>query len=91
MPEDFVYKTIQDTDFVDEQDLKDKRPVEMKPSVCRAFLQAYENWMNKRVRDPLNQDNTNYRQMILRQVRRFEKYLARETEEYEPFPWSSTR
>ncbi len=90
-PDDFVYRKVKNTDFVDEEDLKKKRPVEMKPNFCRAFLHAYEQWLQRTVRDPFDQDHTSHRQLILRQVRRFEQYLGDEIRDYEPFPWSRMR
>lgn len=90
-PGDFIYRDIKNTDFVDEEELKEKRPVEMKPNICRAFLQSYERWMQKKIKDPIQGDHTSYRHLILRQVRRFEQYLNDEISEYESFPWSKLR
>ncbi|EFI34766.1 CRISPR-associated protein Cas1 [Desulfonatronospira thiodismutans ASO3-1] len=52
--DDFVYRDVKDTDFVDEKDLRSKRPVEMKPAICRAFLQSYEKWMQQKILDPVS-------------------------------------
>jgi CRISPR-associated protein Cas1 len=87
-PDDFVYRRIQNTDFVDEEDLKQKRPVEMKPGVCRAFLETYERLMQKTIKNPDTGKNTTYRNMILYQVRLFEEYLMDKKETYQPFSWS---
>jgi CRISPR-associated protein Cas1 len=88
---DFVYRDIDDLDFVDEIDLKQKRPVEMKPHTCRALLKAYEKWMQKQIKDINKGDRTSHRNMILRQIRRFEKYLLGVQQEYQPFSWSQER
>lgn len=90
-PEDFVTREPGDLDYVDEKDLKAKRPVELKPGPRKALLEAYENWMNRKIRDPDKGDSTTHRQHILRQVRHFSAYLNEEVEEYRPFPWSSIR
>jgi CRISPR-associated protein Cas1 len=89
--DDFVYRNIEDLDFVDETDLKQKRPVEMKPNTCMALLKAYERWMQKEIKDPFMGDHTTHRDMILRQVRRFEKYLLEQEDNYQPFCWSRLR
>ncbi|MCF8037991.1 MAG: CRISPR-associated endonuclease Cas1 [Desulfohalobiaceae bacterium] len=90
-PADFVYRSVTNTDFVDEEDLKQKRPVEMKPRTRKAFLQAYEEWMQRTVTDPVDNDQTSQRRLILRQVHRFRKHLLGESDAYEPFPWSGLR
>jgi len=87
-PDDFVVRDIACTDAVDEEDLKDKRPVEMKPRVARAFIQAYEKWMGTRIRCPRTGEQTDYRGLIRRQVRHFSRFLQGEDEAYEPFTWS---
>jgi len=87
-PDDFVYRKIEDTDFVDEEDLKGKRPVEMKPATSRALLKSYEKWMEQRVKPPDGDQRLTYRGLILEQVRRFERYLLGELKAYQPFPWS---
>ena len=90
-PDDFVNRAPGDLDFVDEQDLKSKRPVELKPGPRKALVEAYEKWMDKKIQDPNQGDSTSHRQHILRQVRLFSAYLNGETESYAPFPWSSIR
>jgi len=85
-PEDFVYRNVRDVDFVDEKDLKDKRPVEMKPGVCRALVQAYEKWMRRKVKLPATQGGKcSLRSALRLQVRNFEKYIMGETDTYQPF------
>jgi CRISPR-associated protein Cas1 len=90
-PEDFVTREQRDVDFVDEQDLKAKRPVELKPGPRKALVEAYETWMNRKIQDPYQDDSTTYRQHILRQVRHFSAYLNGDDAEYKPFPWSTIR
>jgi len=86
--EDFVFRIVKDHDFIDEDDLKKKRPVEMKPLACRAFLDAYEKWMSQRVSYPETGLKISYRSAILEQIRKFEKYIEGEEDIYNPFPWS---
>jgi CRISPR-associated protein Cas1 len=90
-PDDFVYRKVPTTDYVDEKDLKSKRPVEMKPGICRALLKSYEEWMNKRILVPTTNTHSTYRGLILDQVRAFQRYLLGEIPGYEPFDWSRWR
>jgi CRISPR-associated protein Cas1 len=90
-PDDFVYRQVATTDYVDEKDLKQKRPVEMKPGICRAFLKSYEEWMNKSLLVPGTNRHSTYRGLILDQARLFERYVLGEVTEYEPFDWSHQR
>lgn len=87
-PDDFVYRPVKHTDAVDEEDLKRKRPVEMKPKICRAFLQAYERWMNSEIVCPKTGEKTDYRGLIHRQIRHFRRVIEGREEHYEPFIWS---
>ena len=86
--DDFIYRKIEDLDFVDEVDLKQKRPVEMKPHTMRALLKAYETWMQKEIVHIETNKRLSFRNLILYQVRKFEKYLLGEDEEYKTFPWA---
>ncbi|SFM73855.1 CRISPR-associated endonuclease Cas1 [Thermodesulforhabdus norvegica] len=86
-PEDFVFRTSVAADGVDEEDLRKNRPVEMKPAMLRAFLQAYEKWMQTRLRCPLTGQKRNFRGLIHDQSRRFARFLLGEDDEYRPFPW----
>ena len=90
-PDDFVFRQVTNTDYVDEKDLKSKRPVEMKPGICRAFLKSYEEWMNKSILVPATNRHATYRGLILDQVRLFERYLLDEVAAYAPFDWSHQR
>lgn len=90
-PEDFITRTIENPDGVDEEDLKNKRPVEMKPKTARAFIQAYEAWMATRVPLPGKREKTDHRGLIRFQVRRFLGRLMGETDAYEPYLWSESK
>jgi CRISPR-associated protein Cas1 len=90
-PEDFIYRDVKVKDFVDEKDLKAKRPVEMKPGICRAFLKAYEQWMNKKILVPGTDRHSTYRGLILEQARNFERHLLGELPAYIPFEWAVWR
>lgn len=87
-PEDFIQRHRSVTDAVDETDLKAKRPVEMKPRTCRALLQSYEKWMTTPIKWPDNNENTDHRGLIRRQVKKFDVYLSGKCEKYDPFLWS---
>jgi len=87
-PDDFVYRYRTHTSAVDETDLKAKRPVEMKPTTLKALIKSYEMWMATRIKWPGTGENTDYRGLIRRQVRKFDEYLAGKSEMYEPFIWS---
>jgi CRISPR-associated protein Cas1 len=40
-PDDFVYKKGSNLNFIDEKEMKDSRPVEMKPYLLKAFIASY--------------------------------------------------
>lgn len=90
-PEDFVQRAGEPADPVDEEALRQSRPVEMKPKVCRALLQTYERWMASDIRDPESRQKTDYRGLIHRQVKNFRRYLLGELDRYQPFAWSSVK
>ncbi len=87
-PDDFIYRHRSHTDAVDESDLKAKRPVEMKPNTLKALIQSYEHWMSTGIKWPDTGENTDFRGLIRRQVRKFDEFLAGKIERYEPFIWS---
>lgn len=87
-PGDFVLRAVENPDGVDEEDLRSKRPVEMKPKTCRAFIQAYEKWMTGQGRLPGKGKKTDYRGLIRYQVSRFLSYLKGDVDHYEPYRWS---
>lgn len=86
-PEDFVQREVTAADGVDEEDLRAHRPVEMKPKIARAFVDAYERWMGTAIQCPFAGTMTTYRGIIRDQARRFLRFLMGETPTYEPFPW----
>lgn len=86
-PDDFVYRENKCKNYVDEEEMKAKRPVEMKPEVCRAFIGAYEKMMAKGISYGPQGRITSYRMLILHQVRSFARYLINEEQEYKPFLW----
>lgn len=90
-PEDFVYRPTEQVAYADEDELRAKRPVEMKPATMRALLKAHDAWMATRIADPVDKDRTTYRELLLRQVRRFNAWIMDESPEYLPFPWELTR
>lgn len=88
-PDDFIFRKGVPAEFTDEEEMKQNRPVEMKPAIGRAFIAAYEQMMARRVfYGPLNKDVA-YRWLILNQVRRFAEYLEKPEQPYQPFLWDS--
>lgn len=85
-PDDFVYRKAP-AEFVDEEDMRQKRPVEMKPAVRRTFVAAYENMMQRTVYYAPLKQNLSYRWMIYQQVKRFGEYLVNPEGVYEPHIW----
>ncbi len=67
-PDDFVLRKGSQKAFNDEAEMKANRPVEMKPAVCRAFIAAYEEMMNRSVDYPHLAKKISYRWLILNQV-----------------------
>jgi len=84
---DFVYRTQVPDNFVDEEEMKAKRPVEMKPAVGRALIRAYEEMMKRKVHYPPEGGSVTYRQLIRLQVRRYERHLSYPDAPYAPFSW----
>ncbi|MEA2061397.1 MAG: CRISPR-associated endonuclease Cas1 [Thermodesulfobacteriota bacterium] len=74
-PTDFVFKNTSGQAFADEQEMKDKRPVEMKPYLYKTFLASYEEMMTGQAM---------YRNLMRRQVRKFSDYLNSSEEKYLP-------
>lgn len=88
-PDDFVYRKPPPTELIDEQEMKSKRPVEMKPAIRRAFVSAYEQMMKRRIfYEPLGK-TIEYRWLIQNQVRQFGKYLETQENDYRPFVWEN--
>jgi len=86
--EDFIIRDIERTDFVDEHDLTQKRPVEMKPGICRTLVRTYEKWMNTQVKVRELGQKLTFRGYILHQVRKFQAWIMDESLEYQPFSLS---
>jgi CRISPR-associated protein Cas1 len=88
-PEDFVIRADPPAEFTDEAEMRAKRPVEMKPAVCRSFIAAYEKMMQGQLHyKPLGR-NVSYRMLLLHQVRRYADWLQDEAKVYQPFAWES--
>jgi CRISPR-associated protein Cas1 len=86
-PEDFIQRDSTPAEYVDEAEMKNKRPVEMKPAVSRAFVAGYEQMMARRMYyAPLGKEVA-YRWMIMNQVRRFGEYLENPERGYAPLIW----
>jgi CRISPR/Cas system-associated endonuclease Cas1 len=69
-------------------DGRNRRPLEMKPKIAKAFIEAYEEWMANRIIYPETGAKVDYRGLIKRQVWKFCRYLLGEEETYEAFIWS---
>jgi CRISPR-associated protein Cas1 len=88
-PDDFVFRKGPQKAYIDEAEMKANRPVEMKPAICRAFISAYEEMMNRSINYPHLKKKISYRWLILNQVRRFGNYLENPDQVYEPFTWEN--
>ncbi|MBN2124545.1 MAG: CRISPR-associated endonuclease Cas1 [Deltaproteobacteria bacterium] len=86
-PDDFVFRAPHPAEFIDEKEMKEKRPVEMKPAVSRTFIAAYEEAMNRSVFYPRLGKKLTYRWLILQQARAFGAYLEEPQKLYRPFLW----
>ncbi|MBF0230053.1 MAG: CRISPR-associated endonuclease Cas1 [Desulfamplus sp.] len=73
-PDDFIIRNNAPQNYIDEKEMKEKRPVEMKPYLCRTLLASYESMMNH--------GTTSYRNMIREQVRKFADYLIKPEKSY---------
>jgi CRISP-associated protein Cas1 len=89
-PGDFVYRKKPPAEFADEKEMKDKRPVEMKPAVSRAFVAAYEEMMQRSVNYPILKKKISYRWLMVQQVRHFSEYLTGQCDSYKPFSWDNS-
>lgn len=87
-PEDFIVRNVDTTDAVDEVELRNRRPVEMKPKTCRAFIESYEKWMAGQAPIPGKGQKTDFRGLIRHQVRLYLGYLKGDVDRYEPYDWS---
>jgi CRISPR-associated protein Cas1 len=89
VPGDFVYRKDPPDNFVDEREMKEKRPVEMKPEIMRTFIAAYEEMMERQVHYPPDNRRTSYRNLVHRQVAIFADDLLNEENRYRPFSLDS--
>ena len=83
-PDDFVYRAPPPKNFIDEKELREKRPVIMKPEVMRTFIAAYEEMMDRKIRID-DEAKTAYRSLIYRQVSSFADSLLEADGVYHPF------
>lgn len=86
-PDDFIYRQPRQMSYIDENEMKQKRPVEMKPDVGRTFIAAYEEMMKRTVSWGKDKKQTTYRMVILGQAGVFADYLLDPQKEYTPFGW----
>lgn len=86
-PDDFIFRSPPPAEFVDEEEMKEKRPVEMKPGISRTFIAAYEEMMKRSITYPPLNKKITYRWLILQQVRFFGDYLENPEKGYRPFLW----
>jgi CRISPR-associated protein Cas1 len=84
---DFIRRKNAPKSFADEAEMKKKRPVEMKPAVCRTFIASYEEMMARKLTDPQSGSKTTWRLFILSQVRRFGDSLMDLQTPYQPLAW----
>ncbi len=78
--DDFVYRNVPDTSFESEEELKEKRPVEMKPEVMKGFIEIFERKLETRIRDPQSGNQVTYRYLVELQVRRFARLVLGEAD-----------
>jgi CRISPR-associated protein Cas1 len=87
-PQDFVYREAKNLSYETEEELREKRPVEMKPEVMRGFIDIFEKKTQTRVHEPRQGSEVTYRYLVELQIRRFVRYLMGQEAEYIPFEWS---
>lgn len=83
-PDDFIYRKAPPANFIDEKEMKKKRPVEMKPAIMRTFIRAYEEMMDRKIKFR-DKARISYRRLVHEQVGAFAKCLLNEEIEYRPF------
>ena len=86
--DDFVYRKVSNLSYETEEELKDKRPVVMKPEVMRGFIDIFERKMQTRIEEPRQGHQVAYRYLVELQVRQFARYIMGQEEQYAPFQWS---
>jgi CRISPR-associated protein Cas1 len=65
-PDDFVYRKSSPKNFIDEQEMKEKCPVEMKPAIMKALIATYEQMMNRKIYYPPDDKKISCRWLIHR-------------------------
>ena len=86
-PHDFILRENAPASFADEEEMKNTRPVEMKPAVTRALISSYEEMMRRSVHYPRTDKKITYRWLMLSQVRLFAQSLENPETPYQPFEW----
>ena len=86
-PTDFIYRDNSPDNYIDEQEMKEKRPVEMKPQIRRTLVAAYEEMMNRKILYPPEAKRVTYRNLLLKQSHAFGRYLEDSDCRYLPFEW----
>ncbi len=84
LPSDFIYRQIPPDNFIDEREMKEKRPVEMKPDIMRTFIKAYEEMMERKIKFR-DKARISYRRVVHEQVGLFAECLLNPETEYNPF------
>lgn len=84
-PSDFILREAGPAAYADEQEMRDRRPVEMTPGAARAFIAAYEAMMNRMTVYPPADKRLTYRQLIRHQARGFGAALEAGEGVFEPF------
>lgn len=90
-PTDFIIRRVPEgfpESYIDETEMRQKRPVEMTPPAARNFIAAYETLMARTVRYPYKDRKVSYRWLIRHQARRFGEFLEGNAD-YEPFVWET--
>ena len=88
-PDDFIIRPDAPRTYVDDQDMKTRRPVEMKPAAARAFVAAYEEMIQRAIHYPPLGKSVAYRWLIHNQVRRFGESILTPDTVYKPFSWKN--
>jgi CRISP-associated protein Cas1 len=86
-PDDFIYRDSSQNTFRDDEEMRARRPVEMKPGVASAFISAYETMMNRRISWGESGRRITYRNLLLQQARAFGDALLAPQKTYAPFCW----
>lgn len=83
-PDDFIYREPPPDNFIDEREMKARRPVVMKPAIMRTFIKAYEEMMDRKVRYD-GDSRVSIRTLVHNQVSAFAKSLLESDSVYKPF------